>query len=41
MAVISPACRDTSRGSAQVCGKCRNMTDHRHEGKTVGVEITD
>jgi len=41
MAVIGRACSDTSRGSAQVCGECRNMTDHRCDGKTVGVEITD
>jgi hypothetical protein len=41
MAVIGRACGDTSRGSLQVCGQCRNLTDHRHDGKAVGVEITD
>jgi hypothetical protein len=41
MAIIGRACGDTERGSAQVCGDCRNLTDHRHDGKTVGVEITD
>jgi hypothetical protein len=41
MAVIGPAYSDARRGSAQVCGECRNMTDHRHDGETVGVEITD
>jgi hypothetical protein len=41
MAVISRARGGAARGSAQVCGECRNMTDHRHDGKTVGVEISD
>ena len=41
MAIIGRACGDTSRGSVQVCGECRNMTDHRHDGKTTGVEISD
>ena len=41
MAVFGRACGDATRGSAQVCGECRNMTDHRHDGKTVGVEISE
>lgn len=41
MAVIGRACGDAARGSAQVCGECRNLTDHRRDGKTVGVEISD
>jgi hypothetical protein len=40
MAVIGRACGDATRGSARLCGECRNMTDHRHDGKTVGVEIS-
>ena len=27
------------RGSVQLCGVCRNMTDHRYDGKTVGTDI--
>src|SRR6185312_933530 len=41
MAVFGRACGDATRGAAQVCGQCRNMTDHRHDGKTVGVEISE
>ncbi|HEX9178355.1 MAG TPA: hypothetical protein VF874_20530 [Mycobacterium sp.] len=41
MAVICRASGDTTRGAVQVCGECGNMTDHRHDGKTVGVEISD
>jgi hypothetical protein len=41
MVVIGRARGDNSRGSAQVCGECRNLTDHRHDGMTVGNEITD
>jgi hypothetical protein len=41
MAVIGRACGDTSRASVQVCGQCRNLTDHRHDGRTVGLDITD
>ncbi len=41
MAVICHASGDTTRGSVQVSGECRNMTDHRRDGKTVGVEISD
>ena len=41
MAVFGRACGDVTRGAAQVCGQCRNMTDHRHDGKTVGVEISE
>lgn len=41
MAIIGRACVNSSRGSAQVCGECRDMTDHRDDGKTVGVEISD
>jgi hypothetical protein len=40
MAVIGRACGDPTRGAAQLCGECGNITDHRHDGKTVGVEIT-
>lgn len=39
MAIVSRA--PGGRGSIQLCGECGNMTDHRHDGKTVGVEITD
>src|ERR1700686_2928950 len=35
------ACGDAARGSAQVRGECRNITDHRHDAKTVGVEISE
>ena len=41
MAVVCHASGNTARGSVQVSGECRNMTDHRHTGKTVGVAITD
>ena len=41
MAIFGRACSDATRGAAQLCGECRNMTDHRHDGKTVGVEISD
>jgi len=41
MAVFGSAHRGCTRGAAQVCGQCRNMTDHRHDGKTVGVEISE
>jgi hypothetical protein len=40
MAVIGRACGDGSRGSVQLCGQCRNMTDHRTDGKTVGTDVT-
>ena len=33
--------RRVARGSAQVCGECRNIIDHRNDGKTVGVEVSD
>jgi hypothetical protein len=29
------------RGSVTLCGACRNVTDHRYDGKTVGTVITD
>jgi hypothetical protein len=29
------------RGSVHLRGSCRNMTDHRHDDKTVGTVITD
>jgi hypothetical protein len=41
MAIIGRARGDAVRGSAQLCGQCRNITDHRHDGKTVGVEISE
>src|ERR1700736_3731332 len=41
MAIMGRACGDAARGSAQVRGECRNVTDHRHDGKTVGVEISE
>jgi hypothetical protein len=41
MAVICRASASTSRGCVQVIGECANMTDHRHDGKTIGVEISD
>ena len=41
MVVICHASGNTTRGSVQVSGECRNMTDHRRDGKTVGVEISD
>ncbi|MBV8964771.1 MAG: hypothetical protein JO191_01205 [Mycobacteriaceae bacterium] len=41
MVVISSAQADRPRAAVQVCGQCRNMTDHRIDGKTVGVEISD
>jgi len=41
MAVICHASGNTARGSVQVSGECGNMTDHRHDGKTVGVDISD
>lgn len=41
MAVICRASGDIARGSVQVRGECRNMTDHRLDGKTVGVEISE
>lgn len=40
MAIIGRAAV-TGRGAVQLCGVCRNMTDHRHDGKTVGTVITD
>jgi hypothetical protein len=40
MAIIARASAADTRGSVQLCGQCRNMTDHRNDGKTVGVEIT-
>jgi hypothetical protein len=40
MAVICAASGVRSRGAIQVIGECRNMTDHRRDGKTVGVDIT-
>jgi hypothetical protein len=40
MAIICRASSDAGRGSVQVVGECRNMSDHRHDGKTVGVDIT-
>jgi hypothetical protein len=41
LAVIARASGVSARGSVQVCGQCRNMTDHRADGMTVGVDITD
>lgn len=41
MAIIGGTCGSATRGSVQVCGQCRNMTDHRADGKTIGTEITD
>jgi hypothetical protein len=41
MAIIARASGAGARGSVQVCGHCRNMTDHRNDGMTVGVDITD
>ena len=40
-AIIGRASGTITRGSVQVCGQCRNMTDHRYDGKTIGTEITD
>jgi hypothetical protein len=40
MAIIGRAAV-VGRGSVQLCGVCRNMTDHRYDGKTVGTVITD
>ena len=39
MAIVSAA--SGGRGVVQLCGECANMTDHRQDGKTVGVEISD
>ena len=41
MAVICRASADVSRGSVQVVGECRNVSDHRYDGKTVGVDISE
>jgi hypothetical protein len=41
MAVIGRASGVVERGSIRLCGQCRNMTDHRNDGKTVGTDITD
>ena len=41
MAVICHASGNTARGSVQVSGECANMTDHRHDGKTVGVDVSE
>ena len=41
MAIIGAACGASARGSVQLCGQCRNMTDHRNDGKTVGTDVTD
>ncbi|OBF28899.1 hypothetical protein A5724_26130 [Mycobacterium sp. ACS1612] len=40
MAIIDRAAA-SGRGSATLCGLCRNLTDHRLDGKTVGTDITD
>jgi hypothetical protein len=40
MAVIGRACGPGSRGAVQLCGQCRNMTDHRSDAKTVGADVT-
>jgi hypothetical protein len=40
MAIIARASAADMRGSVQLCGQCRNITDHRADGKTVGLEIT-
>ena len=40
MAIIGRA-GVVGRGSVHLCGACRNMTDHRYDGKTVGTVITD
>jgi len=40
MAIIGGAAV-VGRGSVQLCGVCRNMTDHSYDGKTVGTDITD
>jgi hypothetical protein len=40
MAIIGRAAA-VGRGSVQLCGACRNMTNHRYDGKTVGTVITD
>jgi hypothetical protein len=41
MAVIGRASGVVARGSVTFCGQCRNMTDHRNDGTTVGTDITD
>lgn len=41
MAVICRASGNAARGSVQVSGECGNMTDHRSDGKTVGVDVSD
>jgi hypothetical protein len=41
MAVIGRASGTVIRGSVTLCGQCRNMADHRNDGKTVGTPITD
>ena len=40
MAIFSRACATGTRGTAQVCGECRNMTDHCDDGTTIGVDVT-
>jgi hypothetical protein len=40
MAIIGRAAV-VGRGSVKLRGVCRNMTDHRYDGKTVGIVITD
>jgi hypothetical protein len=40
MAIIGRAAV-VGRGSVKLCGVCRNMTDHRYDGKTVGTVITE
>jgi len=41
LAVICHASGNVARGSVQVSGECANMTDHRHDGKTVGVDVSE
>ena len=40
MAIFGRACGTSTRGTAQVCGECRNMTDHCDDGMTTGVDVT-
>jgi hypothetical protein len=40
MAIFGRACGTSTRGTAQVYGECRNMTDHCDDGMTTGVDVT-
>jgi hypothetical protein len=40
MAIFGSACGASTRGTVQVCGECRNMTDHCDDGMTTGADVS-